>query len=170
MSDNSRLVELADALATALNAAQPAPADPDADPPVETEPSPFILPFAAESTALPVVDYKQIGTTLLVYVVPIGFDQERVGGGASPVFSGRAEIDFLVEQKVGVGTDAQTAVKKLLLLQEQMVNLFKNCAVILTGGKAVLAEVSASPTYSQAALLTRNCFCGVQTLTFVLFA
>jgi hypothetical protein len=165
MSDSSRLLGLADALAEALNSAQPVqPA-----PPEEPLPSPFVLPFTAEETPLPVVDLKEIGTTLLVYVVPIGLDQERVGGGTSPVFSGRAEVDFLVEQKVGVGPDAEAAVENLLLLQEQMVNLFKNCAVILTGGRAVLSEVSASPTYSQAALLTRNCFVGVQTLTFTLF-
>jgi hypothetical protein len=156
------LTSLADSIAESLNTAQAPPA------PVPAGwASPFIVPFTAARTVLPIIDLSKIGDTLTVDVIPIGYEQERTGGGRTPQYDGHYEIDILVQQRVGVGDAAETLVASLLLLQEQLAEWFKPLAVVLPDGRGcVLGPIDASPAYSQRALLEKNTFVGVQTWKF----
>ena len=104
----------------------------------------------------------------IVDVIPIGYSQERLGGGRTPQYQGHYEIDILVQQRVGVGDAAEAAAASLLLLQEQIANYFKPLAVVLPDGRGcILGPIDASPAYSQKALLERSTFVGVQTWKFL---
>ena len=163
MSSSATLSDLADSIADSMNAAQVPPA-----PPPLGWRSPFVLAFTAKRTHLPIIDLSKIGDTLTVSVIPIGCEQERLGGGRSPQYEGHYEIDVLVQQRVGVGDDAEAAVASLELLQEQLADYFKPLAVVIPDGRGcVLGPIDASPAYSQKALLERNTFVGVQTWKFL---
>ena len=156
------LTSLADSIAESLNSAQAPPA-----PLPVGWVSPFIVPFTAARTVLPIIDLSKIGDTLTVAVIPIGYDQDRLGGGRTPQYDGNYEIDLLVQQRVGVGDTAEALVASLLLLQEQLAEYFKPLAVVLPDGRGcILGPIDASPAYSQKALLERNTFVGVQTWKF----
>jgi hypothetical protein len=156
------LTSLADSIAESLNSAQAAPA-----PLPVGWASPFIVPFTAARTALPIIDLSKIGETLTVGVIPIGYEQERTGGGRTPQYDGHYDIDILVQQRVGVGDAAEALVASLLLLQEQLAEYFKPLAVVLPDGRGcILGPIDASPAYSQRALLEKNTFVGVQTWKF----
>ncbi len=157
------LTSLADSIAESLNSAQAAPA-----PLPPGWASPFAVAFMAARTVLPIIDLSQIGNALIVDVIPIGYEQERLGGGRSAQYKGHYEIDILVQQRVGVGDAAEAAVASLLLLQEQLANYFKPLAVVLPDGRGcILGPIEASPAYSQKALLQEHVFAGVQTWKFL---
>ncbi len=157
------LTNLADSITESLNEAQAAPS-----PLPSGWASPFVAPFTAARTVLPIIDLSKIGDALIVDVIPIGYSQERLGGGRTPQYQGHYEIDILVQQRVGVGDAAEAAAASLLLLQEQIANYFKPLAVVLPDGRGcILGPIDASPAYSQKALLERSTFVGVQTWKFL---
>lgn len=157
------LTNLADSITESLNEAQAAPS-----PLPSGWASPFVAPFTTARTVLPIIDLSKIGDALIVDVIPIGYSQERLGGGRTPQYQGHYEIDILVQQRVGVGDAAEAAAASLLLLQEQIANYFKPLAVVLPDGRGcILGPIDASPAYSQKALLERSTFVGVQTWKFL---
>jgi hypothetical protein len=163
MTSIATLTSLADSIAESLNTAQVAPA-----PPPVGWASPFAVAFTAARTVLPIIDLSKIGDTLTVAVIPLGYEQERTGGGRTPQYEGHYDIDLLVQQRVGAGAPAEALVASLLLLQEQVAEYFKPLAVVLPDGRGcIFGPIEASPAYSQRALLEKNTFVGVQTWKFL---
>lgn len=146
-----RLVAVADAVTADLNA-QDAGA--------------FGITATAKRTFLPVVDLSQIGTSPQLFVVPVGYEEDRQGVSAS--FVGHYELDLILQQRVGAGDPADAAVVVLVLAMQQMIDRYKANALMVCGRRAVMERNDANPAYYQPWLLTKNVFCGVVTLRFTL--
>lgn len=152
MSDAAvRLIAIADLLTTDLNAQAAGT---------------FAVDATAKRTFLPVVDLAKIGTTPQLFVVPLGYEEERAGVSCS--FPGKYEIDLILQQRVGAGDAADTAVAALMLAQQQMVDRYKPVAMTVLGRRVALERADANPAYYQPWLLTKNTFCGIATLRFVM--
>lgn len=172
MSTSSRILGFCDALAAALNAAQPAP-------PATT---PFAAAFTAVRRVLPVVDLAKLGPGVQVSVIPVGAEEVRDGRLAG-VFTVDLEVDVLVQQKLQPTDDPDVLGATLLELLEQIRDFFKVGGVgtvagvptwltapgASSTGLAAMTKCSASPSYSMPGLLDKRCFIGVQTFTFRLF-
>jgi len=152
----SNLVALADAVVAALNEA------------VAT----FAETFTAVRRFAPITDLATVKAAdpPLVYMIPIGDDEDRLGGGDKPSFMGDYQVDCVIYARVGPGGDAAEArCAALMLLRSQIREFFKPLRLRVVGIKgsyAVLDGVDGSPAYGQDRLVSEHCFVSAQTLLF----
>jgi hypothetical protein len=126
----------------------------------------FGLAFTAGRQVVPLVDLKAIGDAVRVDVVGVGLAEDRIGGGPAAVFSGDYNLDVIVTRRVGAGTDADAKAAALLLLAQQLRDLFKRVVVTVGARRAILSAIDADPAYGMATLIEKHCFVGLQSWTF----
>ena len=161
MDTNATIIELADRIASTLNAKQTAPQG------VDGWTSPFVLPFTARRTVNP-LDYGQLANdSVCVLVFPAGITESRLGidGGASPAFSQEATVHVIVYRHCPPAEAEDTGATMLLLCQ-QLAEAFKGCVLNMPRQRVVLTEIDNDPAFDVDRMAKDNLFAGEQVWTW----
>ncbi|HOI55745.1 MAG TPA: hypothetical protein PLP01_10890 [Phycisphaerae bacterium] len=158
MSDTSRLIALCDAVAAALNAAQP-------EPPAE---SPFVLAFEAARKVIPLTNLDKLGSDVVVEIIPTGLIETREpAGNLAGLFAGQYELDVAIQQRLPASdSDGNDTAEDVLLLAEQIADWFRQGSLTVGSHKAVLVTVDAEAAYSVPYLMQKRTVLSVTTLGF----
>ena len=154
-------IALCEALAGGLNAAQ------------QAQPATFATAFTArrEYTAFEELDSMREDAAPLVLIVPQSDAEKRLGGGATPVFSGAYEVSLAIVKRVGIGEPARARLDALMLLRQQILDWLKGVALVVEGPRstrAVLAEIESEPSYFHGVLAEKHVFLSETILRFTL--
>jgi hypothetical protein len=162
MSDTptqSMLVALAESAAAAINAAT-----------IAGQP---ILPAgsAAVQEFAPLVDLSGVGSTLLVYIIPLTDAEVRVGGGPAPVFDGHYSVVIETYKKIAAGPAGKAEAAACMLVRQDIRDLLKRTQLAVQGRKlshAVVEQLQPSrePAYSHSRLNEEGVMLTTQTVAF----
>jgi len=147
------LTSLADAVVTAINGAGLAYA--------VTATRTFLPRVLTEKAAL--VDDTHPPT---VAVRPAANPEDRLGGGGQAAFQGHYAVEVVIAGRIDSQDATEAVTAKLVLLGEQIRDLFKRQQLSVASRSAILTKAGGEQAYSLELLLQEHTFLSGMPLTF----